>query len=187
MCLLSAPTHHTARFHLLVFVKLQGKNASLRSAYLLFLPSTHWQFPPPLTTRQSGVVGSSPTATNSRTALFLDRRNTHCNTTFPASQWQAPLGWLHSPLAQNLRTALFPIHCTESTTVIFSPAKMLLTYLYFYQFLLTSLQQFPYQNLAIVCQIRMLAACKWHYFLFYCQCVPLNVFCVTYLLFAHST
>ena len=41
---------------------------------LVGIPAWHssrlWLFPPPLTTGQSGVVGSSPTATNSRTDLL---------------------------------------------------------------------------------------------------------------------
>ena len=41
---------------------------------LVGIPAWHssrlWLFPPPLTTGQSGVVGSPPTATNSRTSLL---------------------------------------------------------------------------------------------------------------------
>jgi len=98
-----------------------------------------WQFPPPLTTGQSGVVGSSPTATNSRTALLLNRRNTHCNTTFPASQWQAPKGVAVFTSGSKSKNNLAPSALQKGQLSVFLHTKMLLTYLCFYQFLLTPL------------------------------------------------
>ena len=84
-------------------------------------------------------------------------------------------GWLLSPLAQNLRTALLPSTVPKGQLSVFSPAKILLTYLCFYPFLLTLLQKFPYQNLVFICQIPVLTAYKWHYLLFYCQYVSFYV------------
>ena len=69
-------------------------------------------------------------------------------------------GWLLSPLAQNLRTALLPSTVPKGQLSVFSPAKILLTYLCFYKLLLTLLQNFLYQNLVFMCQIQMLTACK---------------------------
>ena len=84
-------------------------------------------------------------------------------------------GWLLSPLAQNLRTALLPSTVPKGQLSVFSPVKILLTYLCFYKLLLTLLQNFLYQNLVFMCQIQMLTACKWQYFLFFCQYASFNV------------
>lgn len=94
-------------------------------------------------------------------------------------------GWLLSPLAQNLRTALLPSTVPKGQLSVFSPARILLTYLCFYKRLLTLLLKFPYLNLEIMCQIQMLKACKWHYFLFFCQYASFNmILCHTSVYFS---
>ena len=54
---------------------------------------------------------------------FLDRRNTHCNTTFPASQWQAPKGVAAFPSGSESKNSFAPLYCIERVTVSFFSCK----------------------------------------------------------------